>query len=173
MYPYSYTCEQEPHNLEDLEEIAIGLAKAFRLTNGHFYSVDSACSGIALSAASSSRDQNDKIQMKITESGGSALDYFYSEIQVKYSFQIKLRDTGTYGFLLPKENIVPTGIETFEAMIGLGKWLLGNRGIEGYTDLSTDPIWGKEETYMTHENSDSTAIDEDDEEDGYWWRRRR
>jgi extracellular matrix protein 14 len=32
--------------------------------------------------------------------------------------------------LLPKTNIVPTGQETFNAVLALGKYLLGDRGIE-------------------------------------------
>lgn len=44
------------------------------------------------------------------------LDYFYDRHQAIYSFQIKLRDTGNYGFLLPKDEIVPTGEEAFNAL---------------------------------------------------------
>ena len=49
---------------------------------------------------------------------------------MKYAYQIKLRDTGSYGFLLPKTNIVPTGQEGFGAVMALARYLLGNRGVE-------------------------------------------
>ena len=52
------------------------------------------------------------------------------ELGAHYSYQIKLRDTGSYGFLLPRDNIVPTGEEMFDAMKYFGDYLLGNNGIE-------------------------------------------
>ena len=65
--------------------------------------------------------------------GGSAIDFFHHELNVKYSYQIKLRDTGGYGFLLPRSEILPSGREATEAVIGLGRYLLSNHGIErGY-----------------------------------------
>ena len=170
LYPYSYTCDREPHNLEDLEELAIGLAKAFRLTNGHYYDVDSACEGSMSLRTPTSAKNRTLVSTKLEDSGGSALDYFYQDLQVKYAFQIKLRDTGTYGFLLPRQHIVPTGVETFNAFMGLGRWLLGNRGIEGYTNLSNEEIWGYEEV-IVNEHQDSSADDDDD--GSFWWRRRR
>ena len=101
LYPYSFTCDADPPNLEDLEEVAIGIAKSFRLTNGHFYSVNSACEGSLYFSEDGIVDRSDKPRFprgSLEASGGSALDYFYHELHVKYSYQIKLRDTGSYGF---------------------------------------------------------------------------
>ncbi|CAH3025693.1 unnamed protein product, partial [Porites evermanni] len=53
-------------------------------------------------------------------SGGSE-DWTYGQLNVKYSFSVELRDTGRYGFLLPKEQIIPTGEETFEGLKALVK----------------------------------------------------
>ena len=126
LYPYSYSCALTPPSLEDLEEMAMGLAKAFRLTHGHFYGVSSACEA---SVAASGKSEK-LIRPKMELGGGSALDWFYHELGVKHTLQIKLRDTGSYGFLLPKAHIVPTGQETFNAVLALGKFLLGDKGIE-------------------------------------------
>jgi hypothetical protein len=43
---------------------------------------------------------------------GNVLDWAYAVAGIKYSYAAHLRDTGTYGFLLPEEWIRPTGEET-------------------------------------------------------------
>ncbi len=48
-------------------------------------------------------------------SGGSA-DFAYSKAEAEYAYVIELRDTGTFGFDLPPDQILPTGIETFEGL---------------------------------------------------------
>ena len=137
LIPYSFSCEKDPPNMENLEELAAGLAKAIRLSSGESYSVGSACEGVASSGE---------------KGGGSAIDWFNHELRARYSYQIRLRDTGSYGFLLPKESIVPTGDEIFHAFRYLGDFLLGNDGIERPWDSSESPA--------------SPSTDVDDAEDG-------
>ncbi|KAI9760969.1 MAG: putative metallocarboxypeptidase ecm14 [Chaenotheca gracillima] len=143
LYPYSYSCASSPPSFENLEELAIGLAKAIRLSRGgEQYGVTSACEGSVLgkkqrSATSTSGSEDSKkivVTPRMETGGGSALDWFYHEMGVRYSYQLKLRDTGSYGFLLPKENIVPTGEEVVSAVTYFGRFLLGNKGIEGMDD---------------------------------------
>lgn len=137
LYPYSYSCDSFPPSLENLEELAMNLAQSIRLTSGYTYGVSSACEGGFMSALRSDKP----VQPKMELGGGSALDWFYHELSVRYAYQIKLRDTGTYGFLLPKNAIIPTGQETFNAILGLGRFLLGNKGIE--LDWSKETLGGK------------------------------
>ena len=126
LYPYSYSCNSNPPSLENLEELGVGLAKAIRISSGEQYGVASACEGAVRSVNAASSGFS-----RMETGGGSAIDWFYHELRVRYSYQIKLRDTGGYGFLLPKENIVPTGEEAFNAVKYFGDFLLGNKGIEG------------------------------------------
>lgn len=126
LYPYSYSCAAFPPSQENLEELGMGLAKAIRISSGEQYGVASACEG----AVSSSERVSGGANVRMETGGGSAIDWFYHEMKVRYSYQIKLRDTGSYGFLLPKENIVPTGEEAFNAVKYFGDFLLGNKGIE-------------------------------------------
>ncbi|KAG6037300.1 hypothetical protein E4U41_005224 [Claviceps citrina] len=127
LFPYSFSCQAVPPNLENLEELATGIAKAIRIANGESYSVASACEGAAAEGTSARHNQT---ASRMESGGGSAVDWFYHEMGAHFSYQIKLRDTGSYGFLLPKEQIVPTGEEVFSAMNYLGDFLLGNNGIE-------------------------------------------
>ncbi|KAI1420488.1 hypothetical protein F5Y12DRAFT_772701 [Xylaria sp. FL1777] len=120
LFPYSFSCGVQPPNIENLQEVAMNLAKHLRLSNGEFYTVASACGGAV----------PDSVEPMVEARGGSAMDYFYHQLNAHYSYQIKLRDTGSYGFLLPRDNIIPAGEEVFQAMKYLGDFLLGNNGRE-------------------------------------------
>jgi extracellular matrix protein 14 len=62
-------------------------------------------------------------------------------MKARYSYQVKLRDTGSYGFLLPKEQIVPTGEEMLSALKYFGDYLLGNNGIESFpSEKAHEPL---------------------------------
>jgi len=49
-------------------------------------------------------------------SGGS-IDYTYEKLGVVYSYALELRDTGRYGFVLPANQIQPSGEETSDAFL--------------------------------------------------------
>ncbi|KAK0944730.1 putative metallocarboxypeptidase ecm14 [Friedmanniomyces endolithicus] len=133
-YPYSYSCDDVPPGLENLEELAMGLSKAIRVAHGHSYEVMPACEGNT--AASSTKNvgvtnRQRGIWPRMEAAGGSAPDWFYREMRVRYAYQIKMRDRGTYGFLLPREEIVPTGKEILDAVLYLGDFLSEAYGVDG------------------------------------------
>ncbi|KAI1133892.1 hypothetical protein F5Y05DRAFT_417768 [Hypoxylon sp. FL0543] len=133
LYPYAYSCTVHPPNIENLKEVAMNLAKHMRLSNGEVYTTTSACEG-AVARELSADDVTDTQRVRVEAGGGSAMDYIFHEFGARYSYQIKLRDTGSYGFLLPSEYIIPTGEEMHQAMKYLGDYLLGNNGHESWGD---------------------------------------
>ena len=58
--------------------------------------------------------------------GGSGADWTYGIAKIKYSYGVELRDTGKYGFLLPAEQIIPSGKETLEALKALCTYVFHN-----------------------------------------------
>lgn len=62
----------------------------------------------------------------IYPASGIASDYAYGECGIKYSYTVELRDTGRYGFLLPPEEIIPSGEEMFNGVVALANYVLEN-----------------------------------------------
>ncbi|KAH6890011.1 hypothetical protein B0T10DRAFT_561559 [Thelonectria olida] len=157
LYPYSYSCSVDPPNLENLEELAAGIAKSIRLSNGESYTVTSACEG----AVSAKEVGGKRHWSRVESGGGSAVDWFYHEMRAHFSYQIKLRDTGSYGFLLPKEHIVPAGEEIFNAMKYYGDYVLGNNGIESYPEKGQDDVKVSNEDPPSDESENQAAFSQE------------
>ena len=60
------------------------------------------------------------INCLIVVAGGSD-DWAKGAAGIKYAYTVELRDDGTYGFLLPASQIVPTGRETFAAIKAIAR----------------------------------------------------
>lgn len=102
LYPYAYSCDALPRDFENLLELSWGLAKAIRRKSGKKYNVLSSC-----------EDRGSDLKPGL--GSGSALDYMYHH-RAHWGIQLKLRDTGNHGFLLPPKYIVPVGKESYAAL---------------------------------------------------------
>jgi len=99
LLPYSHSKHLAPDH-KDLESVGQAGVKAIERTHGTQYRVGASAS--ILYTAS-----------------GTASDWAYEKAGIKYSYTIELRDTGAFGFLLPKQQIIPTGEETFNGLLAM------------------------------------------------------
>ncbi len=58
----------------------------------------------------------------IYQVSGGSVDYAADVTKAQYSFTAELRDTGRFGFVLPANQILPSGVEAWAGL----RWLLGN-----------------------------------------------
>ncbi|KAJ7426579.1 Carboxypeptidase B2 [Willisornis vidua] len=105
LFPYSYTRNKSKDH-DELESVAKKAAKAIRRTTKETYTPGPGAQTIYLAP------------------GGSD-DWAY-DLGIKYSFTFELRDTGTYGFLLPSREIRPTCLEALSAVKEIAKHVLQN-----------------------------------------------
>lgn len=112
LYPYAYSCKDVPKDQENLIELAFGISKAIRLSSGKYYAVSPACI-----------DRDSDLLPDL--GAGTALDYMYHQ-HAYWAYQLKLRDGGSHGFLLPDKYIIPVGEETVEGFKYFCKFILSD-----------------------------------------------
>jgi hypothetical protein len=66
--------------------------------------------------------------------GGTTDDHFYARHKVKYSMTVELRDKYQYGFLLPADQIRPTGEETVEGLMAFWDYVDLHGGQSAYSE---------------------------------------
>ncbi|XP_069485712.1 carboxypeptidase A1-like [Ambystoma mexicanum] len=96
LYPYGYTTARaaDYQELDNLAKSAVS----------------------ALSAVYGTRYQYGSIITTIYQASGGTIDWTYNQ-GIKYSYTFELRDTGRYGFALPANQIIPTAVETWAALL--------------------------------------------------------
>ncbi|XP_078420371.1 carboxypeptidase B-like isoform X3 [Cetorhinus maximus] len=105
LFPYSYTYLLTP-NYKELDTMASNAVKALSSLHGTQYEYGPAA-------------------IIIYPSAGGSDDWAY-DLGIKYSFTFELRDTGTYGFLLPESQIKPTCEETMLAINYIATYVLNH-----------------------------------------------
>jgi hypothetical protein len=97
MYPYGATCDTLPADADKLDQAGKAASAAIEQVHGMKFAVGSICN-------------------IIYQASGSSIDWAYSVANVTYAYGVELRDTGRYGFLLPPEQIIPSGQEITQGL---------------------------------------------------------
>ncbi|RUS14000.1 hypothetical protein BC937DRAFT_94488 [Endogone sp. FLAS-F59071] len=106
MFPFGQCDELPPkRDFDDLTEASQRATKALRSVHGTSFASGPICE-------------------TIYEASGSGVDWVYARSGVKYSFAVELRDKGEYGFVLPPEQIIPSGEEVLEAVLTLVEYIV-------------------------------------------------
>ncbi|TRM65939.1 hypothetical protein BD626DRAFT_486289 [Schizophyllum amplum] len=108
--PYSYSCQRIPRDNEDQLEAAMGATKRMRTAHGVTYKAGRLCE-------------------HLYNAYGNVMDYMYKRAGIKYSYSLHLRDTGTYGFLIPPEWIRPVGEETAQFVSYISHFVAREHGL--------------------------------------------
>ncbi|PFH55913.1 hypothetical protein XA68_17398 [Ophiocordyceps unilateralis] len=103
MTPYGFTCDALPTNNDEYQSLASGAAEAIRSVHGTEFQTGPICS-------------------TIYQTAGNSVDYLADVVKSDYAFAVELRDRGRSGFVLPPDQIVPSGEEAFSGV----KYLLQN-----------------------------------------------
>ncbi|KAF4596022.1 carboxypeptidase [Ophiocordyceps camponoti-floridani] len=103
MTPWGFTCDAVPTNNDEYQSLASGAAEAIRSIHGTQFQTGPICS-------------------TIYQTAGNSVDYLADVVKADYAFAVELRDRGQSGFVLPPEQIVPSGEEAFSGV----KYLLQN-----------------------------------------------
>jgi len=96
MQPYGWT-SAHPKDYDDQRRAGLDAVAAIKASHGLTY-------------------REGSIYTIIYPASGSSADWGYDTAKTKYPYGVELRDTGTYGFLLPATQIIPCGEEILAAI---------------------------------------------------------
>ncbi|CAF0999580.1 unnamed protein product [Adineta ricciae] len=77
----------------------------------------------ALGAVFGTKYVHGSIATVVYVSSGSSADWTYGKVNITFSYGVELRDTGKYGFLLPEDQIIPSGQETLAGELALLRYI--------------------------------------------------
>merc|ERR1712002_521925 len=100
LWPYGYAYNAYPDNKEEIQQLAIDASDALYQVHGTVFDpINSA---------------------DLYPAAGASDDWYKGVLGTRFSFTTELRDTGRHGFVLPKDQIIPSGEEMwagFEVVI--------------------------------------------------------
>lgn len=95
---YGYDCSASAENNAALQSLATAARTAIAGVSGTSYTIGRSCSTLYATT-------------------GSSVDYVDATGNATYSYTYELRDRGTYGFVLPANQITPTAVETWAGVL--------------------------------------------------------
>ncbi|KAH9881131.1 hypothetical protein J1614_001626 [Plenodomus biglobosus] len=102
LFPYGYTCSATVPNSAKYTSLTNGAMAAVKAVHGTTFTGGPICN-------------------TIYQVSGDSVDYALEVAKANYSMTVELRDTGTYGFVLPAAQIVPSAEETWAGLAYLLK----------------------------------------------------
>ncbi|KAF8906661.1 hypothetical protein CPB85DRAFT_1313002 [Mucidula mucida] len=102
--PFSFSCKRVPKHAEDQIEAALGAARAIQSVHQTAYTVSPLCESLY-------------------SAPGNAVDWMYKRASIPFSYAVHLRDTGTFGYVLPESWIRPVGEETMGMVRYFAGWI--------------------------------------------------
>ncbi|KAI2081902.1 hypothetical protein LOZ36_006102 [Ophidiomyces ophidiicola] len=100
MTPYGYSCSARPPNHNTLVGLASTFGQAARAVHGSAFKTGPICS-------------------TIYQANGNSVDWAADVAKIEMAFAAELRDTGRFGFVLPANQIVAAGQETWAGVKGI------------------------------------------------------
>ncbi|RYP03201.1 hypothetical protein DL764_005305 [Monosporascus ibericus] len=100
LLPYGYSCSARAENINQQMTLARGVASAIARPYGTRFEYGPTCS-------------------TIYQTNGGSNDYAQDVSGAEFAWAFELRDTGRNGFVLPPEQIIPSGFEAWEGIKNL------------------------------------------------------
>ncbi|EER28044.1 carboxypeptidase A1 precursor, putative [Coccidioides posadasii C735 delta SOWgp] len=94
MTPYGYSCSETPDNHDMHISLANAFSQAVEAVHGTSFTTGPICN-------------------TIYQANGNSVDWAVDVGNIELGFAAELRDTGRYGFVLPPDQIIPSGEETW------------------------------------------------------------
>jgi len=96
MWPYGYAYNAYPENKEEIHQLAIDASDAlFKVHGTVFDPINSA---------------------DLYPAAGDSCDWYKGDLGARFTYTTELRDTGAHGFILPADQIIPSGEEIWAGM---------------------------------------------------------
>ncbi|MDA0802466.1 MAG: M14 family zinc carboxypeptidase [Planctomycetota bacterium] len=102
LWPYGFTAAQVPANASVYQASTNAMEQAIEATHGTPYTTG-------------------PIAPTLYVADGSSVDWIHEQGSAA-AWTIEVRDTGSYGFVMPPSEIVPNAEENFDAFLAMGTW---------------------------------------------------